>query len=156
MFVVGLFNTPAGTLEIAHDEQYIYRAIFIDNAPSTPVLTSLCQKISDELSAYTDNPFHRFQLPLKPSGTLYQHKVWQGLLAIPSGRVLTYGELARHLDSGPRAIGQACRANPIPLFIPCHRVVAQNGLGGYMGEPSSINYKRALLQHEQVDCTSQA
>lgn len=148
MFIVGLFKTPVGTLEVAHDGQFIYRTTFIEGHSSSDLLTALCRQIFDELNEYHHNPRHCFQLPLKPTGTLYQHKVWQGLLSIPSSRVLTYGEFALNLDTSPRAIGQACRANPIPLFIPCHRVVAKNGLGGYMGETSLISYKRALLQHE--------
>lgn len=87
---------------------------------------------------------------LKPHGTAFQQRVWQRLCAIPSGQVMRYGELARELGSSPRAIAGACRANPIPILIPCHRVIAATGPGGYRGETTGevLAIKRWLLQHE--------
>lgn len=90
-----------------------------------------------------------FQLPLKPHGTPYQLRVWNALLVIPVGRTITYGELAKTLESSPRAIGQACKKNPVTLFIPCHRVVGKQGYGGYMGKVEALPYKLGLLKHEQ-------
>ncbi len=89
--------------------------------------------------------------PQRPSrGTLYQQKVWQALQRIPVGEVRTYGELARELGSCARAVAQACRANPLPILIPCHRVVSATGLGGYMGKTygPELEIKRWLLHHE--------
>lgn len=107
-------------------------------------------QVCDELRAYTTNSAHRFTLPLEPRGTPFQQKVWQALLETPCGSTLTYGDLAARLGSAPRAVGQACGANPIPVIIPCHRVLARHGLGGFMnsagGDPLSI--KRWLLRHE--------
>jgi methylated-DNA-[protein]-cysteine S-methyltransferase len=74
-----------------------------------------------------------FDLPLAPAGTPFQHRVWTAMRAIPHGETVTYGEFARSLGSTPRAVGGACGANPIPIVIPCHRVVAANGPGGYSG-----------------------
>ena len=89
-------------------------------------------------------------LPLQPGGTAFQQRVWQRLRRIPAGEVMRYGELARELDSSARAVAAACRANPIPILIPCHRVIAAKGLGGYMGETAgeALAIKQWLLQHE--------
>ncbi len=83
-------------------------------------------------------------------GTSFQRRVWQALLDIPSGETVTYGALARQLGSAPRAVGQACGANPLPIVIPCHRVVSSQGLGGFMGgrNNAELDYKRWLLTHE--------
>jgi methylated-DNA-[protein]-cysteine S-methyltransferase len=70
-------------------------------------------------------------------------------LLIPAGQTLTYGELSLKLQSSPRAIGQACKRNPIALFIPCHRVVGKKDLGGFMGDPEALLYKKLLLGHEE-------
>lgn len=87
---------------------------------------------------------------LQPRGTPFQQSVWQELQRIPYGSVCTYGELARRLNSSPRAVAGACRANPLPLLVPCHRVVAANGAGGYLGQTSGHGpaLKQWLLQHE--------
>jgi methylated-DNA-[protein]-cysteine S-methyltransferase len=83
-------------------------------------------------------------------GTPFQRRVWQALLDIPLGETMTYGALARQLNSAPRAVGQACGANPLPIVIPCHRVVSSQGLGGFMGgrNNAELDYKRWLLTHE--------
>ncbi|MGD8812578.1 MAG: methylated-DNA--[protein]-cysteine S-methyltransferase, partial [Thioalkalispiraceae bacterium] len=83
-------------------------------------------------------------------GTSFQQKVWKTMLNIPPGKVMSYGEIAKKLNSSPRAVGNACRANPLPLLVPCHRVVSQAGLGGYGGETSGkrLAIKRWLLSHE--------
>ena len=145
--IVSVFTTPVGMLEIAHDEHFIYNSSFTQKVVTSPAneLTSL---INRELNAYFSDPHYRFQLSLKPQGSAYQQKVWNALLVIPVGRTLTYGELALKLQSSPRAIGQACKRNPLALFIPCHRVVGKNDLGGYMGNPQAISYKEFLLAHE--------
>ena len=89
-------------------------------------------------------------LPAAPAGTPFQRRVWNRLSAIAVGQVLSYGALARELGTSPRAVGGACRANPIPIVIPCHRVVAAHGLGGYSGERGGdwLAKKRWLLAHE--------
>lgn len=147
MLVVSTFKTPAGWLEVEYDEHYIYRATFT-NMITTEAQGPLGNLIAEQLDAYLHNPHHRFQLPLKPLGSPYQQQVWNALLVIPVGRTLTYGELATKLQSSPRAIGQACKKNPLALFIPCHRVVGKNNQGGYMGREDALPYKTALLKHE--------
>lgn len=90
-------------------------------------------------------------VPLAPQGTPFQRRVWQAMGKIPPGQTRRYGELAQELGSSARAVGGACRANPIPLLIPCHRVVAASGQGGFAGAQDGrlVELKRWLLTHEQ-------
>jgi methylated-DNA-[protein]-cysteine S-methyltransferase len=150
MLVSSIFTTPIGPFEVVHNEHFIFNAFFTQKMGS-PVATELSELIGSELSAYFKNHQHRFQLPLKPQGSMYQQKVWNALLVIPVGRTLSYGELALIVQSSPRAIGQACKKNPLALFIPCHRVVGKNSIGGYMGSPQALHYKEALLRHESSE-----
>jgi methylated-DNA-[protein]-cysteine S-methyltransferase len=110
----------------------------------------MAQKLHETIQHYLQDPTKLNPLPLAPAGTPFQQKVWQAICRIPPGQTLTYTELAHQVSSGARAVANACGANPIPLFIPCHRVVAANGLGGFMkGRKSdSLNIKRWLLKHE--------
>jgi methylated-DNA-[protein]-cysteine S-methyltransferase len=103
-----------------------------------------------QLEKYFKNRKHKFNLPLDPQGTEFQKRVWQALCEIPSGTTKTYGELAKELNTDPRAIGNACCRNPIPIVIPCHRVVAKNSLGGFAGEQEGklMEIKKWLLNHE--------
>jgi methylated-DNA-[protein]-cysteine S-methyltransferase len=92
-------------------------------------------------------------LPLRPSGTAFQRRVWGQIAAIPSHQTRTYGEVAKALHNAPRAVGQACGANPFPLVIPCHRVIATGGgLGGFArhGGGFLLDVKRWLLAHEST------
>jgi methylated-DNA-[protein]-cysteine S-methyltransferase len=104
-----------------------------------------------ELEAYWHNPAHPLDLPYQPLGTPFQLRVWHGLMTIPAGRPTTYGALAKQLGTAPRAVGQACGSNPLPILIPCHRVVAASGLGGFMHSASGapLDVKTWLLAHEQ-------
>lgn len=108
------------------------------------------QRIEAQLINYFKNPSTSLDIPLHPAGTLYQQRVWQAMRKIPVGMTSRYGELAEKISSGPRAVAAACRANPIPIVIPCHRVVAKEGLGGYMGktEGEAMSIKQWLLHHE--------
>jgi len=111
---------------------------------------ALSRHVLRQLQAYFRNPQHHFSVPLAPAGTPFQRRVWDALQRIPSGTTLSYGELARRLGSSARAIGGACRANPIPVIIPCHRVVAAHGIGGFMGVTNGrgLHLKQSLLDHE--------
>ncbi len=116
-------------------------------APETP----LAKEAVRQLRAYLKDPAFEFGLPLMPAGTPFQRRVWEGIAAIPSGETRTYGELAQAIHSGPRAVGNACGANPYPLVVPCHRVVASGGgLGGFGrgGGGLLLEIKRWLLAHE--------
>lgn len=149
MLVTSVFKTPYGFFETVHDEHFIFNARFCSK-PSTQPSNALACFIENELWAYFKDSTHSFNLALKPYGTVYQQQVWAALRTIPAGRTITYGALALQLQSSPRAIGQACKKNPLPLFIPCHRVVGKGHLGGYMGNTDFIAYKTHLLEHEGV------
>lgn len=105
-----------------------------------------------QLQAYCEDADYRFELPLKLAGTEFQKTVWDAISAIPRGSVRTYGELARHIGSAPRAVGQACGANWFPIVVPCHRVTSAAGLGGFANSDDPNGYllgiKRWLLAHE--------
>ncbi|KTD18652.1 methylated-DNA--[protein]-cysteine S-methyltransferase [Legionella jordanis] len=148
MLIVSSFKTPVGWLEVSYNEHYLFQASFTETPTQNNQSNSLTTLISQEIEQYFADPHYRFRLSLKPQGTSYQQRVWNALLVIPVGRSLSYGELASRLQSSPRAIGQACKSNPIALFIPCHRVVGKHNQGGYMGKPEALCYKIGLLKHE--------
>jgi methylated-DNA-[protein]-cysteine S-methyltransferase len=109
--------------------------------------TTLLRAARVQLFAYFDRELTVFHLALAPRGTAFQQRVWRALRAIPYGKTRSYADLAAALGSAPRAVGQANAVNPIPIIIPCHRVVAANGLGGYSGGDGLLT-KRALLELE--------
>lgn len=112
----------------------------------------LAKEAAAQVRAYLKKPDFEFSLPLPEVGTAHQRKVWDAINAIPLGQVLTYGQVARSIGSAPRAVGQACGANWYPLVIPCHRVTATGGIGGFARHDGGFhqNVKRWLLQHERV------
>ena len=113
-------------------------------------LTPLLRAAAQQLDAYFNCGLKTFDLPLAPAGTAFQQSVWEEMRRIPYGRTCSYADLARELDSGPRAIGGACAGNPIPIITPCHRVLASgHRIGGY-GSPGGLDTKRFLLQLEGV------
>lgn len=120
------------------------------DAPCREAHLAVAQRAAAQLTDYFSDPGIAFDVTLAPAGTAFQHKVWRALRRIPPGQVLSYGELARRLGSGARAVASACRNNPIPLIVPCHRVVAATGVGGFMGatQGAPIAMKQWLLQHE--------
>ena len=104
--------------------------------------------------AISSTPIIVFDLPLAASGSAYQQRVWAAIAGIPRGQVRTYGDVARLIGSAPRAVGQACGANWFPVVIPCHRVTAAGGLGGFAHHDDATGFhlgvKRWLLAHEGV------
>ena len=115
-------------------------------------LNRLAEEACRQIERYLDDPEFRFELPFGFVGTDFRQRVWRAICAIPAGQTLTYGELARRVGSAARAVGGACGDNRIPLVIPCHRVVASGGIGGFMhargGAPIAI--KQWLLKHEHA------
>ena len=115
---------------------------------------ALAERAARQLERYRDDPDATFDLPLLIEGTEFQRRLWAALCAIPRGRTLTYGEMARKLGEtgheSARAVGQACGDNRLPIVIPCHRVVAASGIGGFSHttEGFLIDAKRWLLMHE--------
>lgn len=147
-----IFDAPPCRLGAVFSGDVLVRLDFLPgDAPPAGGADARVRALADELDAYWRNPAHRFRLACAPRGTPFQLRVWQALLAIPPGATLTYGALARQLGSAARAVGQACGANPLPILIPCHRVVAARGLGGFMhaaaGAPLAV--KSWLLAHER-------
>ncbi|MBN9287819.1 MAG: hypothetical protein BGO43_13290 [Gammaproteobacteria bacterium 39-13] len=113
------------------------------------------RKITNKIEAFFSFPEDLTHLPYKFfRGTAFQKKVWQALRKIPLGETLTYGQLAEKLNTSARAIGMACRTNPLPVVIPCHRIVAATHLGGYCGhiEGEKLSIKEWLLAHERSSC----
>jgi methylated-DNA-[protein]-cysteine S-methyltransferase len=117
-----------------------------------PPTDRLARAACEQVERYLAEPTFRLELPLKLVGTRYQRRVWEKIADIPAGRVRSYGEVAKDLRSGPRAVGQACGANFFPLAIPCHRVVASGGIGGFArgDDGFHITIKRWLLAHEGI------
>jgi len=113
--------------------------------------TSLTQEVVYQLQGYFDDPQWQFSLPLASSGTDFQQRVWRFMCTIPVGETRRYGDAAEALNSAARAVGGACRSNPVPIVVPCHRIVAANGLGGFDGqrEGAGLAFKQWLLNHEQ-------
>lgn len=114
-----------------------------------------------QIRAYFALSWHKnskksFNLPLRLRGTEFQQAVWQELQKIPPGETRSYGFLAQQLRTSPRAVGNACRANPCAIVVPCHRVISQKGVGGYGGRSFGVNLlrKKWLLQHEGIDLTA--
>jgi len=110
-------------------------------------------KLLKQIQYYLKDPEFHFQVNLKAEGTEFQQKIWKLLAEIPAGTVKTYGELAKQTSSSAQAVGNACRANPVPLIIPCHRVVSATGIGGFAGSTSGylVEIKRQLLKHEGLE-----
>lgn len=115
-------------------------------APDSP----LVKQVKFALDCYFSDPTYRFDIPLLLQGTSFQKRVWEALQQLPGNTTLTYGELATRLNTHPRAIGAACRTNNIPIIIPCHRILAKTGLGGYAGGQTGkwSQMKVWLLNHE--------
>lgn len=106
-------------------------------------------RAADQLTDWFAGRRRDFDLPLRPAGTVFQQRVWAALLAIPYGATVRYGDLARQLGTAARAVGGACGRNPLPIIIPCHRVLGGSGPGGYSGF-GGVQTKDWLLRHEGV------
>lgn len=142
---------PFGRLGVTLKDGRLADIDFLDRKIPLRVPTGTAARhVCGALRAYLKRP-RKFRLPLTTDGTDFQKRVWRAMQRIPAGKVLSYGELARTLKTGPRAVGNACRANPIPIVIPCHRVVAASGKGGFMGKTGgrALVIKDWLLTHER-------
>ncbi len=145
------FHSPLGAVTLSEEDGAI---VALDwgwgrDQDATPVLL----QARAQLCAYLDGELDRFDLPLSPAGTPYRRRVWSALQAIPFGNTRTYQELAQQVGGSARSVGQANGANPIPILIPCHRVVARTGLGGYTGG-EGLETKRTLLALEVRRCAA--
>lgn len=144
-------DTPVGRVAITVADGHVVRVGWIAAdgpprplPPDVPLLGEACAQVA----AYFARRLERFDLPLDPAGTGFQRQVWAAMQEIPYGTWRSYGDLAELLNSAARAVGRACGQNPIPIIIPCHRVLASGGrLGGYSGAGGRTT-KLALLAHE--------
>ncbi|GKY87292.1 methylated-DNA--[protein]-cysteine S-methyltransferase [Sinisalibacter aestuarii] len=140
-----LLDSPVGRLSVTEEGGAITALGWGGAAEGveTPLLAEARTQIADYFAGERDT----FDLPLRVEGSDFQRAVCAAMLAIPFGETRTYGDLARDLGAPAQAVGQACGGNPIPLIIPCHRVLGASGLGGYSGS-GGIETKVALLRHE--------
>lgn len=164
--VAGLTETryaaPFAVLGIVTDGRVVTSVRYLPRS-TTPVAPQdrVAERACREIERYLSDPNYLFTVPYVLDGTLFQCRVWREIEKLREKRLNTncsiktntYGEMARRLRSGPRAVGGACGANPIPLIVPCHRVLAAGGgLGGFMGgkDPFPLSVKRWLLRHEGI------
>ncbi len=137
-------DTIAGTLSVTESQGAItaltWAALGTDR-------TALLDRALEQLKAYFALELQVFDLPLQVTGSAFQRAVCDAMLAIPFGHTRTYGDIAKELNMPPQPVGNACGANPIPVIIPCHRVLGANGLGGFSGG-TGIESKITLLKHE--------
>lgn len=146
-----ILAAPFGALGIATSDGHLHGITFLP--PGTAPREAqggLERQVCIELEAYLNDPDHVFSLPLMANGTIHQKRVWAEIAVIPRGQFRSYGELAARLGSAPRAVGQACGANPLPLVVPCHRVVSRRGIGGFANARDGylLDTKIWLLRHE--------
>lgn len=145
-----IISTPICYLGICTQDDLLQKIDFLTSAKLIKPTTAFAKEVIDQLEAYFKNPKHKFHLPLINSGTAFQQRVWKALTYLKPGESLAYGDLATQLKTGPRAIGNACRHNPTPIVVPCHRIVGKNHLGGFSGARGGkwLEMKAWLLQHE--------
>ena len=146
---------PFGAIGIRTGDGLVKELVYLPRAyPEKDPTNAIAERVASQIQRYFTEPDFRFELPLAPVGTAFQNKVWDTIASIPRGEVLTYGQVARRIGSAPRAVGQACGANWYPIIIPCHRVTATGGLGGFSNSDDTSGFhlgvKRWLLAHEGV------
>ncbi|MFQ5438037.1 MAG: methylated-DNA--[protein]-cysteine S-methyltransferase [Paracoccaceae bacterium] len=142
------FDSPLGWITVTSDGETVTALDWSDERrPNLP--TPLLYEARDQIKAYFADRLRRFDLPMSCPSTPFQHAVFESMMSIPFGGTKTYGEIAVYTEGSPQAVGRACGANPIPILIPCHRVVGANGLGGYSGR-GGIETKVFLLRHERA------
>jgi len=142
---------PGFSLGVRCTDSEVIGIEFVEPCPESAATTPLAGEAARQLRAWLDDAGFRFQLPLRSAGTAFQRDVWAQIGRIPRGQTRTYGQLAATVGSAPRAVGGACGANPYPVVVPCHRVVAASGgLGGFARNRGGflIDVKRWLLNHE--------
>lgn len=142
---VGVTETPIGQLGLVEDQGAIVRLMW--NAKPSGDATDLLAEGARQLQAYFAGRLTVFDLPLRVEGSSFQRQVCCAMSTIPFGETRTYGDIAQELGVPAQAVGGACGGNPIPVIIPCHRVLAANGLGGFSGA-GGVEMKVTLLRHE--------
>ena len=141
---IASLDTPVGILSVYEQDGAIVR---LDWSAGGADRSGLLDAALDQLRAYFAGELKDFDLPLQVGGSDFQRAVCDAMSAIPFGETRTYGDIARDLGGAAQPVGNACGANPIPVIIPCHRVLGANGLGGFSGA-GGVETKVALLKHE--------
>lgn len=141
-------DSPVGRLTLFEEDGFITGLIWGGRAAASQP-TELLNRAKREVTAYFAGKRTEFDLPVKPDGSESELKVWRAMAAIPYGETRTYGEIAKDVGVNARAVGQACGRNPIPILLPCHRVVGANGLGGFSA-PGGVAWKGKLLVLERA------
>lgn len=144
-----LIATPIGPIRVEGDEMTVLRVTLGANGPSAAGTTAAVRAAADQLAAYFAGSLKAFDLPLPAIASARGRALRDGLVALGYGETASYGALARRLQSGPRAIGQLCARNPLPVIIPCHRVTAAGGALGSYSAGNGPATKQWLLDHEQ-------
>ncbi len=151
-----VISAPFGSVLISFNQAGALARIDLRAISANTYCTPRAQQLAKNIEAYL-NKAKTFQFDVLDllshlnQGTTFQQTVWQAISNIPLGSTISYQALAKKLGSGPRAVANACGANPLPLLIPCHRVVASHGLGGFMqGRADGLAIKQWLLDHEGV------
>lgn len=141
-------ETPIGKVTAVEEDGFIVRILHnVDKLPAEEKETELLKHWAEQTEQYFASKRQTFDLPVKLAGTPFQLAVWQAIKEIDYGATMSYGQLAQKINrpKAVRAVGSACGANPVPLIIPCHRVVAKGGLGGF---GLGLTVKKILLQLE--------
>jgi methylated-DNA-[protein]-cysteine S-methyltransferase len=148
-----VMDSPPGRLAIRLREDRVLAIGYVTRRTRlrSPA-SAAARRVAGALTAWFRDAASPLEIPVTLDGTAFQRRVWAALRCIPRGEVRTYGELADALGSGARAVGNACRCNPVPILVPCHRVVAASGPGGYGGHTvgAVLQRKLWLLRHEGV------
>lgn len=155
MMFNAVIDAPFGKVGIRTEADAVREIVYLpESVKSVAPDSALARRAVQQIERYFERASATFDLPLAEVGTAFQRRVWQAISEIPPGIVLTYGQLAKAVSCGsPRAVGQACGANYFPLVIPCHRVVASGGIGGFANHDDDGYFrkvKRWLLAHEGV------
>ena len=141
-------NTSLGCIEITEQSGFISGVAWSKSQASEQHSeSSLLQEATTQIKAYFKGELTHFTLPIKAEGTPFQQRIWDEMRKIPYGQVMTYGSVAQKIGSHARAVGSACGKNPIPVIVPCHRIVGQAGLGGFSAGKGQET-KRQLLKLE--------
>jgi methylated-DNA-[protein]-cysteine S-methyltransferase len=145
-----VINSAVGNLSITIVDQKLANINFSQEQKPCAKLTGIAVEVYDQLQRYFADPKFEFDLPLLLNGTIFQQRIWRELNKIPVGTVVTYKQMADQFNTSPRVVGNFCRENPVPIVIPCHRVVAKNSCGGYGGKITDdmLSIKKWLLKHE--------
>lgn len=152
-----VMDSPIGRLGVCLQDAGLRHIDFLDDEVQLQAaLKPAARMVVAAIRQYFKTGQYSPAVDIELEGTVFQRRVWQALRAIPLGQVTTYGALAEKLGSSARAVGNACRHNPVPILVPCHRVVARTGLGGFAGDRDGrlVDIKRHLLAHEGVEISA--